>query len=150
MDGVPHYYGDIVRKLFLAAGVVILLVLPFAAEQVPWPAVVLLLVVLAATVVAGLTNPKQMWVMWLNVVMALIGMLAFEGHAIIRSGSDAVWIFVFDQGLALLFFFALYYSVKTLRGQVVPDERTAQPPVIFEEPEAPEDKYPRGSAGLRG
>lgn len=35
MDGVSHYYGDTVRKLFLAAGVVILLVLPFAAEQVP-------------------------------------------------------------------------------------------------------------------
>jgi hypothetical protein len=148
MDGISHYYGDIVRRLFLAAGVMILLALPFAATRVPWPATILLLVALASTVVAGLTNPKQIWVMWLNVLTALIGILAFEGHAIIRAGNDSVWVFVFDQALALLFFFALYYSIKTLRGWAVPDERSQQSPVVFEEPPSPEDEHPRGSGGL--
>lgn len=141
MDGVSHYYGDIVRKLFLAAGVIMLVSLP---------ATISLLAVLAVTIVAGLTNPRQMWVMWLNAAVSLAGIVAFEYHAILSSGTDPAWLFVVDQVLALLFFFALYYSIKTLRGQVVPDVRGQQPPIVFEEPEAPEDKYPHGSAGLMG
>lgn len=92
---VPHYYGDIVRKLFLAAGVIILI-------------------------------------------------------AFTRSDGDSIWVFAVDQALALLFFFALYYSIKSLRGRMVPDERGKTSPIVFEEPPQPEDEHPRGSGGLMG
>lgn len=146
MAPMAHYYGDIVRKLFLTAGVLILLALPFAVAYVPWPAPVLLLVVLAVTMVAGLTNPKQVWVMWLNVAVAGVGLLAFEWHAIGRVGTPPSWIFVFDQALALIFFFALYYSIKTLRGHVVPDER--EQPMVLEKPQSSDEDHPRGVSGL--
>lgn len=145
---VPHYYGDIVRKLFLAAGVIILLALPFIDSLLPLPATILLLVVLATSVVAGLTNPKQLWVMVLDIAVALIGIIAFEGHAITRSDGDPVWVFVVDQVLALLFFFALYFSIKSLRGRMVPDERSGEPTMTAMLP--PEDEPPRGASGLMG
>ena len=72
-------------------------------------------------VLAGLTNPKQTWVAYANVVVATIATGVFEYYAIDAynrySASDILfWI---NQALAITFFFGLYYSTKTLRGKFV-------------------------------
>lgn len=128
---ISHYYGDTVRKLFLAIGVVMLVALPFFSSSLPGPALIAFLGVLVVAVVAGLTNPKQIWVMGLNVGVSLAGLAVFEYYAILQAKTDPVWLFVINQAIALLFFFALYYSVKTLRGWAVPEEdsgRGGEPP----------------------
>lgn len=118
---ITHYYGDIVRRLFLAAGVIMLVATPFFAQFLPVPAVLSLLAVLAISVAAGLTNPLQRWAMLLDVAAALIGLVVFEYHAISRFAEMPPLLFMVDQVLAVIFFFALYFSVKTVRGVIVTD-----------------------------
>ena len=118
---LPHYYGDIVRKLFMAAGVIMLISLPFFREFLPVPTLLSLAAILIVSIVAGLTNPMQRWVMALDSFTALVGLFAFEYYAISRYGDIPWLLFGTDQLLAIIFFFALYYSVKTFRGTLVSD-----------------------------
>lgn len=120
-EAFHHYYGDVVRRLFITAGIIMLVALPFFNEFLPVPAVGSLLAVVVINIVAGLTNPMQRWVMMFDVIVSLLGLLAFEYHAINQYNDIPVILFVADQLLAVMFFFALYYSVKCLRGVMVSD-----------------------------
>jgi len=119
----PHYYGDVVRRLFLAVGVVMLTTYPFFRDILtPLPVSLTMLAVLALAFFAGLLNPKQRWVTMLNLGVSAAGVLVFEYYGIKAYGQvgvDArhVTFFVANQVLALLFLAALYYSSKTVRGQ---------------------------------
>lgn len=116
-----HYYGDRVRQLFLVGGVIMLIGIPFFNDYLPVPAIISLSAALLVVIVAGLTNPLQRWVMFIDVPVSLIAALSFEYHAISRIGDIPWLLFGIDQILALLFFFALYFSTKTLRGILVSD-----------------------------
>lgn len=116
-----HYYGDKVRQLFLLGGLIMLIGIPFFNAYLPIPAFLSLMVVVVVTIVAGLTNPMQRWVMIIDVIASLIALLSFEYHAISRFGDMPWLLFVVDQILSLIFFFALYFSTKTLRGIWVGD-----------------------------
>lgn len=118
---LPHYYGDIVRKLFLWGGLIMLLTLPFFNQFLPVPAFVSMLAILVIGLVAGFTNPLQRWVMFLDIVVALVGLIAFEYHAVSQYSVIPLLLFLIDQLLAVIFFFALYFSTKTLRGITVSD-----------------------------
>ena len=116
-----HYYGDAVRKLFLAAGVIMLVALPFFNQLLPVSVTTSLLAVLVISVVAGLTNPMQRWVMVLDVLLSLAAALVFEYHGIVGYTTSPLFLFLTNQALAIIFFFALYLSVKTLRSTIVAD-----------------------------
>ena len=118
---LPHYYGDIVRKLFLLGGLIMLLALPFFNQFLPVPAFVSMLAVLVIGVIAGFTNPLQRWVMLIDIIVSLIGLAAFEYHAISQYNDIPILLFGIDQLLAIIFFFALYFSTKTLRGVTISD-----------------------------
>lgn len=116
---LQHYYGDVVRRLFLAAGVTILIFAPIFPDFLPLGGLVLVLGTLAFASLAGFTNPKQRWVSVVDVLVSALSLVAFESISL-RSYADFPnsfgLLFVVRQGLAILFFFALYYSVKTVRG----------------------------------
>ncbi|MCL4419088.1 hypothetical protein M1146_03215 [Patescibacteria group bacterium] len=115
-----HYYGDIIRALFLIGAVVMLIMLPFSASMLPFPASFSILIILVLGFLAGFTNPAQEWINFLNVIASGAGAIAFEYAAATVNFSSAhplVFIFfVINQTLAVVFFLALYYSIKTLRG----------------------------------
>lgn len=115
---MSHYYGGQVRVLFLVAGLVQLLALPYVEEIISIPILVSTVAILLIVFFAGLTNPKQKWVALLNLIASVAGLLVFEYFAVITFDTSGVVSFFFwiNQVLALLFFFALYYSSKTLRG----------------------------------
>lgn len=120
---VRHYYGDIVRKLFLTTAVIMLFMLPFFTNDIPISVHVALVIVLALSIFAGVTNPKELWVSLLNVIMStvgvvLIGYYAIDAYTKYSLLSLYFWI---NQLLALLFLFALYYSTKTFRGFLLRD-----------------------------
>src|SRR3989344_1598200 len=69
--------------------------------------------------IAGLTNPLQKWVMALNTGISLIGLITFEYHAVTGYDNLRDPLFWINQGLAFIFFFALYYSTKTVRGAIL-------------------------------
>lgn len=112
----PHYYGHIVRRLFLTAGIVMLITLATLKHVLPTEVFVVIFVILLIGFFAGLTNPIQRWVAVLDVLISLVALATFEYHAVIgytHLGDVLFWV---NQSLAVIFFFAFYYATKTLRG----------------------------------
>lgn len=114
--GPSHYYGDIVRILFISAAVLIILShfsgTPFLT------AFASLLSAVVLVVAAGLTNPVQAWIQWVNTAISAGGLLLFgtigftryeETSSLVGSASIAIL-------LTVVFVFALYLSVKNTRG----------------------------------
>ncbi len=114
----PHYYGDVVRGLFVLGAILMLLTLPIFSAATPFPAPVSLAIIAVLGLAAGFTSPEHKWTASLNLAIALSGVLGFGYHAVrsyaLRTPADLFfWI---NQVLALVFLIALYYSAKTARG----------------------------------
>lgn len=116
---IPHYYGNIVRRLFLASGVVVLIALPFNNNLLPIPIPLITLLVVVLILFAAITNPFQKWVAYANVSISGFLVLVFEYFAVTGDSSSDMELFVIRQILSMIFFFALYYSGKTLRAMVL-------------------------------
>lgn len=114
-----HYYGDIVRQLFIAGGVIMVLTLPFYKYVIPVPSFVAVLAIVIIDIAAGLTNPRQLWVMKLDLGISLMAAIVFEYHAVTGYETQTEPLFWITQGLAVIFFFALYFSIKSTRGALL-------------------------------
>lgn len=113
--GPSHYYGDIVRALFVTAAVLILLAQVTGTAFLTAPAALLAALILVVS--AGLTNPVQVWIQWTNTVVAALGLLISGNLVLNRYESGEL----FTDGIIILltcivFLVALYYSTRTLRG----------------------------------
>jgi hypothetical protein len=120
---VEHYYGDTVRQLFFAAAAVMAALLPFVNDKLGFPIPLSISGILILIVAAGLTKPKRSYTALLNGVIAFFSAGLFEYYAVIAynkfTGSEgAVFLLLFlaNQILTIIFIFALYLSVKTIRG----------------------------------
>lgn len=122
---IPHYHGDKVRKLFIAAGITLLIVLPIFGNVLPISTFALTLSVVLLIVFAALTNPILRWVNIVDVLISTAGVVVFELIAVVRYAPESI-SFIASQGLAILFLFALYYSARTARaiatGQLDPND----------------------------
>ena len=107
---IPHYYGDYVRRLFLVAGIIMLLALPFLYSNISIPILLSTFAILAITFLAGFTNPKQKKVAYFNAGASVVGFIVFEYYSVVAySESGAISLFLFiNQVLAMIFFFAMY------------------------------------------
>lgn len=113
---IPHYHGDITRSLLVVAATLMLVGIPFFKDRVPFPLSLTIIVVVVLIFLAGLTNPKQVWLTFLEVVASASGFFVFEYYALFKFTNFTDIFFWANQTLALLFFFAFYFSTKTLRG----------------------------------
>lgn len=118
---LSHYYGNIVRRLFLATAIIMAVGLPFYGDRIPIPAFVSLLLIVLLAFFAGLTNPVKAWTAAINSVVSLIAAVGFEAYAITAYRSDygVDLFFWLNQGLAVIFLVALYYSTKTFRAMAL-------------------------------
>jgi len=112
----PHYHGDSVRMLFvIAAGLI------FLAElldgNLPFPTTIAVIMVVVLVIAAGITNPVQVWIHWINLAFSILGILIFGGTALSRFKSDAPFSESFIIGcLATVFLISLYLATRTMRG----------------------------------
>lgn len=118
MGSQAHYYGDIVRKLFLSSAIFIIIVLPFMVNYIEVPVYVSILAALFISVFAGITNPLQKWVVIFDFGIAFLGAFIFElaainGYTTYSLTHRTFWV---NQIEAVIFIIALYYSTKTVRG----------------------------------
>lgn len=115
-----HYYGDMVRRLFILASIVMLIMLPVLKDTISVPLLVSVLIVIVIAFFAGLTNPLQKSAAFFNMLISAGGLVFFEYQAVLSYVPEKItYLFGTNQILALIFFFALYYSVKTLRGMML-------------------------------
>ncbi len=120
MDSIFHYYGNLVRRLFLGGAILMLLTLPFLNALLPVPLFYSLLIIIVLSLVAGFTSPVKRWAIALNEAIAIIAVLSFEYYAVTyyvmySAGSS---LFLVNQLLALDFLIALYFNTKTLREMI--------------------------------
>ncbi len=115
---IPHYHGDAVRGLFVL-GAITLIVAQSTGAALPLSTGGAVLGAVILVIAAGVTNPTQRWIHWMNAVLAAIGTVMF-GTAVIeryQAGVAAVsGSFIFLEALAILSLVALYFTVRTLRG----------------------------------
>lgn len=144
--GVSHYYGDIVRQVFVAASAVMLVASPFYADslksEIPfYVAGALVLIILAA-----LTNPHNRSVLLADAVAAGVGVAIFEVWAL-GSYETSTWVeFLLRQGIALLFLVAFYFSMKTVRAFSMHQIGKWAAPGEFDEEQKPNARPSSGAA----
>jgi hypothetical protein len=116
-----YYYGDEVRGLFIMAGVLMVISYPFFSRLVGSSLLFSIIACVAMAVFGGLMNPKQKWVIIFNNIFSILAFIIFEysaTHAYLNFSSTIglnVAFFWANQALAIIFFFAAYFSTKTLR-----------------------------------
>lgn len=115
-----HYYGRQIRALFIASAIVMLLTLPIFDGLIPFSGLFSMGMIIIVGFLAGLLSPLARSVVVLCTIASIIGGVTFEYEAISAfwriNGALEFWFFAVNQLLAILFFFALYYGSKTLRG----------------------------------
>ena len=116
-----HYHGNIVRKLFFAAAVIMLVGLPFFNARLPVHTIVSLAAIIVIGLFAGLTNPVKRWPVFIDTLISIIGTLVFEYYAVAYYQSYGIGdpLFWGNQILAIIFVVALYFSTKTLRAMML-------------------------------
>ena len=111
-----HYYGDVVRQLFLASGILILLTMPIYKQILPIDFIVITFFVVVLALAAGVTTPSQKWIIVVDTIISMIFLLTFQYFSFTYYAYDSFIIFLIRQLIAIIFLFSLYYSVKTLRA----------------------------------
>ena len=116
-----HYYGDDVRRLFIAGVIVMLVSLPFFGEYIRVSAFYYILGMIFIGLVAGFTSPVNRWIVALNLLISILALYFFESESIAAFNGCGTekgkWYFLTNQLLAVIFLAALYYSAKTVRGE---------------------------------
>lgn len=115
---IPHYHGDQLRLVFVVSAVVLIIAQSTGANL---PLSTMGAVVSAAVLViaAGVTNPAQSWIHWVNAIIAFSGTILFGSTAVdqYRAGvSVFAPSFIYVEALALLSLAALYLTTRTIRG----------------------------------
>lgn len=115
-----HYYGDKVRTIFILAAIIIIVMAPFFKDRIPFREHFTVLGVMVLAMLAGLTNPKLRSIIVLDFIVSLFAFLIFGTEALVTYSKYKVdTFFVANLGLSVVTIFAIYYSSKTLRGNLM-------------------------------
>lgn len=111
-----HYHGKIIRELFIAAAIIMIIALPVFKSHINFPISVSVLAILLLALFAGFTNPLQKSTAIFDLLASVMGFFVFELYALIKNGGFMNPFFLTNQLLAVIFFIALYFAAKTFRG----------------------------------
>lgn len=116
-----HYHGDMVRALFLTAAVLVFAT-RFVGTALPFSTGAQMLLILVLVITAGITNPAQKMIHYVNMLVSIAAALTFAGLAFSRIETTETLFSA--EGLvvliALIFLAALYFATRTVRGLSVP------------------------------
>ncbi len=123
-SGVPphreilHYHGDEARILFFI-GAIILIVAQSTGAELPLSTMGAVVSAVLLVILAGITNPAEYWIHWLNAFIAIGGALLFGTTAVDRYRAGVSLFdpsFIYIEALALIALVALYFTTRTIRG----------------------------------
>lgn len=121
-EGSPHlthYYGDSVRMFMLVAVALMLLSAPFYSDSL---LIALPFEIIGAIILAGLaamTNPMSRLILSIDAVANGVGLVIFATWGLSAYESSGALAFVIRIAIAVIFLFAFYYSMKTVRAMVM-------------------------------
>jgi len=114
----PHYHGDEVRVLFVVSAVIIIFAQSTGAE-LPLSTFGAVTSAAALVIAAGVTNPRQTSIHWVNAFFSFVGTLLFGTAAVSHYRSNLSMLepsFIYVEALALISLVALYFTTRTIRG----------------------------------
>lgn len=117
---VLHYHGDEVRMLFFG-GALVLLVAQSTGADLPLSTFGAVVAAILLVVAAGITNPAQSGIHWLNAIIAIAGTILFGTTAVEHYRAGLSFFdssFMYIETLALLSLVALYFTTRTIRGDI--------------------------------
>lgn len=115
-----HYYGDKVRIIYIIIALIILVMTPFFKDRIPTTEYFSVLGVMVLAVFAGLTNPKSRVIIIFDFLISIFSLLVFGFEALNSYNNTYIdTFFVGNLVLAIISVFAIYYSSKTLRGNLM-------------------------------
>ena len=115
---IPHYHGDNTRILFVMSAILII-VAKSTGAYLPLSTTVAVIAAIVLVIVAGITNPRQGEIHWINALLAASGTIIFGVSAInhYRAGVGLLDpSFIYVEILALLSLISLYFTTRTIRG----------------------------------
>lgn len=118
---VIQYFGNQISRLLLLAGMLIVITHPFFKSSLSSTFLpITLLSVMALVFLAGFTSSKYKWIIFVDTVASAIGFLVFSYQAIINYHDASTYyaFFLINLVISLLFLFAFYFGVKTIKGWV--------------------------------
>jgi hypothetical protein len=117
---ILHYHGDEVRVLFFVSALV-LFVAQSTGADLPLTTFESVIAAVLLVVAAGITNPAQHGIHWFNAILSVLGVLIFGSTAVnhYRAGISIFDpSFIYVEALALLSLVALYFTTRTIRGDI--------------------------------
>lgn len=121
---IAHYHGDYVRVLFVAAAI-LMLIMQFTGNSVFASPAILIVFVAILAIAAGITNPVQRTIHWVNLLISFTGLAIFGTIAAQRLHS--IGSFFTHDGItgiiAVMFLGALYLATRTVRGNATGSNR---------------------------
>jgi len=115
---IPHYHGNETRAIFFISAIV-LIVAQSTGADLPLSTFGAVVSAVLLVILAGITNPAQGWIHWLNEAIAIYGTLLFGTTAVGRYRLGTSFFepsFLYIEALALLSLVALYFTTRTVRG----------------------------------
>lgn len=128
MEPSAPFYGDIVRKLFIICGLIILGTLPFLRAHTSTTIFYSLVVVLLLAFFAGMTSPKFKKIIFSDAIVSMVGFTVFAYQGIANFETILDLLFLTNFVLAILFLFAFYWSVKSAGGVKFSEKLTFRVP----------------------
>lgn len=120
---IPHYYGDIVRVIFITGAVFMLWGISRMTELLNIPAWLSIVAIAILGISAGITNPVQKRSLQINAIISVVFMMIFAYVAwYAYNESIGKEVELANQIAAILFLGASYFSIKSLRGASVPEK----------------------------
>ncbi len=121
---IVRYFGNQVSRLLLVASLLIIVTHPFFKSSLSSTFLpITLLSVVILVFLAGFTSSKYKWVMFVDAGASAVGFVVFSYQAILayNDGSTNYAFFLINLVISILFLFAFYFGVKTIKGWMVND-----------------------------
>ena len=117
-----HYYGNLVRLIFIVGAVWMLIGLPTMTRVLNIPIGISIVGVIILVIAAGFTNPAQESSLRMNSIIAVIYTIIFAYLAWYMYNHAVPGGFLFaNQVAAIAFLAASYFAIKSWRGARIPE-----------------------------
>ncbi|MSU73731.1 hypothetical protein EXS56_01170 [Candidatus Kaiserbacteria bacterium] len=113
---IPHYYGDSVRQLLLGAAALMIIFSPLYSDVLRQQFPFIIIGALLAAAFAALMNPRDKWVVLGSAIVSGTGLVIYAMWGMYGYKSIDPVAFMLRVAVAVIFLFAFYFSMKTLRA----------------------------------
>lgn len=115
-----NYYAKATQSIFLVAGILMVFTFPYFMKYFNSSGLILMLAIVITAILAGFAGKGRL-VMKINAIVSVLGfaLAAYRGVIIFFNGVEeplAIFAFWTHQLLALVFFLAIYFSVRAMRS----------------------------------